>query len=109
MNQYDENKLPIIIVLTQNYDSEASEIMTKIIKKEFKGLKRDISILPVIAREYIFKNKNEKIIIEKEGIDELIKVSFEKSQIAIYTSLLKSIKEKIIQDFNFKIEEKKIN
>ena len=107
MNQYDENKLPIIIVLTQNYDSEAAEIMTKIIKKEFKGLKRDISILPVIAREYIFKNKNEKIIIEKEGIDELIKVSFEKSQIAIYTSLLKSIKEKIIQDFNFKIEEKK--
>ena len=89
MNQYDENKLPIIIVLTQNYDSEAAEIMTKFIKKEFKGLKRDISILPVIAREYIFKNKNEKIIIEKEGIDELIKVSFEKSQIAIYTSLLK--------------------
>lgn len=33
MNQYDDNNLPIIMVITQNYDDEATEIMTEFIKK----------------------------------------------------------------------------
>ena len=37
--------------------------------------------------------------MEKEGINELIKISFEKSQKAIYPAFVKSIKEKIIQIF----------
>ena len=32
MNQYDDNNLPIIIVITQNYDDEATETMTYFIK-----------------------------------------------------------------------------
>ena len=34
MNQYDDNNLPIIIVITQNYDDQATETMTNIIKNE---------------------------------------------------------------------------
>ena len=51
MNQYDDNNLPIIIVITQNYDDEATEIMTKKIKEEFEFLNRDMTILPVIAKD----------------------------------------------------------
>ena len=48
MNQYDDNNLPIIIVITQNFDNEATETMTKIIKDEFRYLDRKIIIMPVI-------------------------------------------------------------
>ena len=52
-------------------------------------------------------NKNNQIIMEKDGIEDLIKISFEKSQKAIYPAILKSIKEKIIQTFNIHIEHNK--
>ena len=45
--------------------------------------------------------------MEKDGIEDLIKISFEKSQKAIYPAILKSIKEKIIQAFNIHIEDNK--
>ena len=99
MNQYDDNKLPIIIVLTQNYDDEETEIMTKFIKDEFKFLEREITIVPVVAKEKIIKNRKNKIIIKKDGIKDLIKISFEKSQKAIYPAVIKSIQQKIIQIF----------
>jgi len=51
--------------------------------------------------------KNNQIIMEKDGIEDLIKISFEKSQKAIYLAILKSIKEKIIQTFNIHIEHNK--
>jgi hypothetical protein len=107
MNQYDDNNLPIIIVITQNYDDEATETMTKIILDEFRFLNREITILPVIAKEKTLIKKNNKFVIEKDGIDELIKYSFEKSQKAIYPAFMKSIKEKIIQIFALNTENKK--
>ena len=73
MNQYEDNSLPIIIVITQNYDDNITETMAKLIQEEFKALKRDIKILPVVAKDYIQIKKNKEIITEKEGIDELIK------------------------------------
>ena len=45
--------------------------------------------------------------MEKDGIEDLIKISFQKSQKAIYPAILKSIKEKIIQTFNIHIEDNK--
>ncbi len=33
MNQYDNNNLPIIIVITQNYNEATTEIIIDIIKK----------------------------------------------------------------------------
>ena len=107
MNQYDDNNLPIIIVITQNFDNEATESMTKIIKDEFRYLDREITIMAVIAKDKIMGNKNNQIIMEKDGIEDLIKISFEKSQKAIYPAILKSIKEKIIQAFNIHIEHNK--
>ena len=107
MSQYNDNKLPIIIVITQNYDDEKTEIMTKMINEEFQGINKEINILPVIAEDYIQKKKNKVNVIEKEGIDELIKLSLEKSENAKYDAILKSIKEKTIQAFNIKTEEKK--
>ena len=99
MNQYDDNNLPIIIVITQNYDDEATETMTEFIKNEFTFLNRDITIMPVIAKNKINSKKKNKLVIEKDGIEELLKISFDKSQKAIYPSFMKSIKEKIIQTF----------
>ena len=107
MNQYDDNNLPIIIVITQNYDDEATETMTDIIKDEFKFLNRQITIMPVIAKNKIIVKKKNKLIIEKDGIEELIKISFEKSEKAIYPAFIKSIKEKIIQTFAENTENKK--
>ena len=107
MNQYDDNNLPILIVITQNYDDEATETMTKIITDEFRFLNREIKVLPVIAKEKTLIKKNKKFVIEKDGIDELIKISFEKSQKAIYPAFMKSIKEKIIQTFALNTENKK--
>ena len=99
MNQYDDNNLPIIIVITQNYDDEATETMTKFIKDEFNFMNRDITVMPVIAKNKVIVKKKNKFVIEKDGIEELIKLSFEKSQKAIYPAFMKSIKEKIIQIF----------
>ena len=107
INQYIDNNLPIIIVITQNYDEEATKIMTDIIKKEFQFLEREIIIMPVIAKNKAFGNQNNKIILEKNGIEELIKVSFEKSKIAIFPALIKSIEEKINQIFAVIRENKK--
>jgi hypothetical protein len=80
--------------------------MTKIIKDEFHFLDIEITILPFIAKEKILIKKN-KFVIGKDGIDELIKISFQKSQKAIYPAFIKSIKEKIIQAFASKTEYKK--
>ena len=107
MNQYDDNNLPIIIVITQNYDDEATETMTKFILDEFSFLNREIKIMPVIAKEKTLIKKKNKFVIEKDGIDELIKLSFDKSQKAIYPAFMKSIKEKIIQTFALNTESKK--
>ena len=99
MNQYTDNNLPIILVITQNYDDEAKKKMTEYIKNEFKFLNREINIMPVIAKEKIIMKKNKEITYEKEGIEELIQVSFEKSQKAIYPAIKKSIEQQIIQMF----------
>jgi len=107
MNQYDDNKLPIIIVITQNFDNESTVAMTKIIKDEFRFLEREITIIPVIAKDKILGNEKNKLVLEKDGIEELIKISFEKSQKAIYHAVLKSIKEKIILMFNIQNKKNK--
>ena len=81
--------------------------MIKFIKDEFRFLNREIIISPVIAKEKILVKKNKNFTMEKEGINELIKISFEKSQKAIYPAFVKSIKEKIIQTFAVNTENKK--
>ena len=107
MNQYDDNNLPIIIVITQNYDDKETEIMTNFINDEFKFLNREITIMPVIAKEKIIEKKKNKLVLEKDGIEELIKISYEKSQKAIYPAIIKSIKQQIIQTFSFNTENNK--
>ena len=108
MNQYYDNKLPIIIVITQNYNDKETEIMTDYIKNEFKFLNREITIMPVVAEKKIMERKKNKFVIEKDGIEELIKISFEKSQRAIYPAIMNSVIEKIIQTFMILTENKKI-
>jgi putative N-acetylmannosamine-6-phosphate epimerase len=97
MNQYDDNSLPIIIVITQNYNDDDTEFMTNLIQDEFQILNREINIVPVVAEDHIQKKRNQEIVTEKEGIEDLIKISFQKSQKAIYPAFMKSVKEKIIQ------------
>lgn len=99
MNQYDDYNLPIIIVITQNYDDNETEIMTTFIKDEFSHLEREITIIPVVAEEKIIEKKKNKLVIGKDGIDDLINISFDKSQKAVYPAIMKSLKEKIIQLF----------
>ena len=107
MNQYDDNKLPIIIVITQNFDDNDTEKMRDYIEKEFQYLNKEIIIMPVVAKKKIMNRKNNEFIIEKDGIEELIKISFEKSQKAVLPAVAKSIKEKIIQAFEESTENKK--
>ena len=107
MNQYDDNNLPIIIVITQNYNENTTERMTTLIKDEFKFLNREITIIPVVAKDNIIVYKKKELVCEKDGIKELIKLSFEKSQRAIYPAFMKSIKEKIIETFALNTENKK--
>lgn len=61
MNQYDENSLPIIIVITQNYDDETTETMTNFIKNEFSFLNREMTIMPVIAKKKNYCKKDKSI------------------------------------------------
>ena len=107
MNQYDDNNLPIIIVITQNYNEKVTEKMTDIIKEEFKFLNREITIIPFVAKDNIIVYKKKELLCEKDGIEELIKISFEKSQKAIYPAFMNSIKEKIIETFALNTEIKK--
>ena len=107
MNQYDDNNLPIVIVITQNYDDEATKTMTDYIKDEFKFLNREMTIMPVIAKNKIIVKKNNQFVFEKDGIEELIKISFEKSRKAIYPAFKKSIEKQIIQTFAIHTENKK--
>ena len=99
MNQYHDNSLPIIIVITQNYDDKDTEIMTDVIKKEFQFLNREIIIMPVVAKEKITTRKNKQNVIEKDGIEELIQVSFQKSQNAILPAFVRVIEENVKQVF----------
>lgn len=103
MDQYNDNNLPIIMVITQNYDDEATQNMIEYIKNEFKFLNREINIMPVIAKEKKVMKKNKEITYEKEGIEELIQISFEKSQKAIYPAIKKSIEQQITQMFEVNI------
>ena len=107
MNQYHDNSLPIIIVITQSFDEGPTKEMTEFIKKEFQFLKREMIIMPVVAKEKIIINRKNELIIEKDGIEDLLKISFEKSQNAVLPALFKSIEEKIIQSFFKKVENKK--
>ena len=105
MNQYDDNNLPIIIVITQNYIAEDTEVMIDYLKKDFQN--REIIIMPVVAEKKNIGSKKNEIIVKKDGIEELIIESFEKSQKAVLPAVMKSIKEKIIQIFTRNIEIKK--
>ena len=105
MNQYDDNNLPIIIVITQNYIAEDTEVMIDYLKKDFQN--REIIIIPVVAEKKNIGSKKNEIIVKKDGIEELIIESFEKSQKAVLPAVMKSIKEKIIQIFTRNIEIKK--
>ena len=105
MNQYDDNNLPIIIVITQNYIAEDTEVMIDYLKKDFQN--REIIIIPVVAEKKNIGSKKNEIIVKKDGIEELIIESFEKSQKAVLPAVMKSIKKKIIQIFTRNIEIKK--
>ena len=107
MNQYYDNKLPIIIVITQNYIEEDTEIMIDYLKKEFQFLNREITIIPVVAKKKNIGNKKNELFVNEAGIDELIKESFEKSQKAVLPALMKSIEEKIIKIFSQRLKFKK--
>ena len=107
MKQYYDDNLPIIIVITQNYIERDTEIMIDFLKKEFQFLKKEIIIIPVVAKKKALGNKKKELIVEEDGIEELIKVSFEKSQRAILPAILKSIEVKINQIFSKNIENKK--
>ena len=107
MNQYNDNNLPIIIVITQNFDDEATKQMIDYIKKEFHFLNKEMIIMPVVAKEKMQIKKKNQFIIEKEGIDELIKISFEKSKKAILPAIAKSMEVKIKQAFDENVKIKK--
>jgi hypothetical protein len=97
MKQYEKGKLPIIIVITQSIDDDITKEMINTLNESL-GNKPDI--VPVVAEEKIIKKKNNQITIEKEGLEELIKLSFEKSKRSVYPSFLKSLNIKMENEIN---------
>ena len=110
---YNDNSLPIILVYTKAfYEDESIENMNEIIniiKENVDVNKINVNYIRILSKDKEFNYNNEKIVVKKFGINNLIKLSFNKINNAVKSSIFFSVKELIKNNFineinNIKIE-----
>ena len=109
---YNDNSLPIILVYTKAYFEEESEEnlneIIRIIKEDIKNKEININFCKVLSKDKEINSENNKIVIKKFGINNLIKLSFNKINNAVKSSIFYSVKELIKNNFIKEINEIKI-
>ena len=95
VNLYSDNSLPLIIVYTLATSDDIFNGMKECIKKKVPP---NIDIMPVLAKNYIVKDKNKNIEIEVPvyGKDELIKLSVDKFKNSVNHVSFSTIKNLVI-------------
>ena len=106
MKIYHDETLPIIIPYTQCISEEAGEIMMKEIDKICMKENRKIKIIPVLAKDKKVGKKGNYTILPKYGIEDLLKVSFEKIEGAVKSACFHSIREQIKNNYKNSIKQK---
>ena len=106
MKIYHDETLPIIIPYTQCISEEAGEIMMKEIDKICMRENRKIKIIPVLAKDKKVGKKGNYTILPKYGIEDLLKVSFEKIEGAVKSACFHSIREQIKNNYKNSIKQK---
>ena len=106
MKIYHDETLPIIIPYTQCISEEAGEIMMKEIDKICMKENRKIKIIPVLAKDKKVGKKGNYTILPKYGVEDLLKVSFEKIEGAVKSACFHSIREQIKNNYKNSIKQK---
>lgn len=106
MKIYHDETLPILIPYTQCISEEAGEIMMKEIDKICMRENRKIKIIPVLAKDKKVGKKGNYTILPKYGIEDLLKVSFEKIEGAVKSACFHSIREQIKNNYKNSIKQK---
>ena len=98
VNLYSDNSLPLIIVYTLATSDDIFNGMKECIKKKVPP---NIDIMPVLAKNYIVKDKNKNIEIEVPayGKDELINLSVDKFKNSVNHVSFSTIKNLVIHNF----------
>ena len=109
---YNDNSLPIILVYTKAVFEEESEEnlneIIRIIKEDIKNKEININFCKVLSKDKEINSENNKIVIKKFGINNLIKLSFNKINNAVKSSIFYSVKKLIKNNFIKEINEIKI-
>ena len=106
MKIYHDETLPIIIPYTQCISDEAGKIMMKEIDKICMKENRKIKIIPVLAKDKKVGVGGNYTILPKYGIEDLLKVSFEKIEGAVKSACFHSIREQIKNNYKNSIKQK---
>ena len=106
MKIYHDETLPILIPYTQCISEEAGEIMMKEIDKICMKENRKIKIIPVLAKDKKVGKKGNYTILPKYGVEDLLKVSFEKIEGAVKSACFHSIREQIKNNYKNSIKQK---
>ena len=106
MKIYHDETLPILIPYTQCISEEAGEIMMKEIDKICMKENRKIKIIPILAKDKKVGKKGNYTILPKYGIEDLLKVSFEKIEGAVKSACFHSIREQIKNNYKNSIKQK---
>ena len=104
MKTYDDETLPIIIVYTKAYDDNEANEMSNQIKEICSKYNRNIEIVKVVSKDKIMKNQGKKLLIKKNGITELIQITFNKIEKAVKSACFHSIKQNIKNNYNEKMK-----
>lgn len=92
LNQYEDQSLPIIIVLTQAIDDEKNEKMKEMIQKECKDIGRNLEFVITLARDVTTKINGQQFIIPAKGLNELIDLTKKHIGNAVKSSYYESYK-----------------
>jgi predicted GTPase len=104
MKIYDDETLPIIIVYTKAYDENDADEMSKQIKNICNKYNRNIEIVKVVSKDKVMKSQGKKLLIKKNGITELIQITFNKIEKAVKSACFHSIKQNIKNNYNEKMK-----
>ena len=100
---YNDNSLPIILVYTKAFFDEESEEnlneIIRIIKEDIQNKEININFCKVISKDKEIISGSNKIVKKKFGINNLIKLSFNKINNAVKSSIFYSVKELIKNNF----------
>ena len=103
MKIYHDETLPIIIVYTQCISEDDEKSMEEAIKSICMEQNRNIDIVSILAEDKEVGRSNHKAIVQKYGIDKLMKKSFEKIEGSVQSACFHSIREQIKSNYKKKI------